>query len=102
MDVRIRRWGLWMFLCAVWLAAATGCQLPAALAEDAIQASKASVAAWEYRFSPEDEAFLNEIEHGCFQYLWKEVGSPAKLAKDKTSDTICSTAAVGFQLSSLM
>ena len=49
----------------------------------------------------EDARLLDEIQHGCFQYLWNEVGSPAKLAKDKTSDTICSTAAVGFQLSSL-
>ena len=54
-----------------------------------------------YDFSAEDEACSDEIQHGCFQYFWKEVGEPAKLAKDKTSDTICSIAAVGFQLSSL-
>lgn len=71
------------------------------LAEVAIKATTESLAAWEYEFSPEDEALLDETQQGCFQYLWKEVGEPAKLAKDKTSDTICSIAAVGFQLSSL-
>ena len=66
-----------------------------------IAASKNSTRAWQYAFSSDDVAFLEKIEHGCFQYFWNEVGRPAKLAKDKTSDTICSTAAVGFQLSSL-
>jgi hypothetical protein len=70
-------------------------------AEPAIKASSESLAAWQYRFSPEEEILLESIQRGCFQYLWNEVGSPAMLAKDKTSDTICSTAAVGFQLSSL-
>ena len=70
-------------------------------AESAIEATADSRAAWDYNFSADDEALLNDIQRGCFQYLWKEVGSPAKLAKDKTSDTVCSIAAVGFQLSSL-
>jgi hypothetical protein len=70
-------------------------------AETVIDASKTSLAACQYSFSPDDEALLDTIQRGCFQYFWKEVGSPAMLAKDKTSDTICSTAAVGFQLSSL-
>jgi hypothetical protein len=73
----------------------------AAKAEPAIEATAESIAAWNYKLSPEDESLLDKIQQGCFQYFWKEVGSPAQLAKDKTSDTICSTAAVGFQLSSL-
>ena len=44
---------------------------------------------------------LDEIESGCFNYFWHEVGNPAFLANDKSSDTVCSVAAVGFQLSSL-
>ena len=67
----------------------------------AIVASPESVAEWQYKFSAEDEALLDQIEKGCFQYFWKEVGHPALLARDKTSDMISSTAAVGFQLSSL-
>ncbi len=72
-----------------------------ASAETPITANTKSLDAWNYRFSAADEALLDEIQRGCFQYFWNEVGSPAKLAKDKTSDTICSTAAVGFQLSSI-
>ena len=67
----------------------------------AIVASPESVAEWQYKFSAEDQALLDQIEKGCFQYFWKEVGHPALLARDKTSDVISSTAAVGFQLSSL-
>ena len=74
---------------------------PVALEKSDILASPESLAAWKYDFSPADEALLDEIQKGCFQYFWNEVGSGACLAKDKTSDTVCSIAAVGFQLSSL-
>src|SRR3954468_2756214 len=70
-------------------------------ADSAIEASPETLAATKYEFSPDDEKLLEAVEKGCFQYFWHEVGKPAMLAKDKTSDTICSTAAVGFQLSSL-
>ncbi len=72
-----------------------------ASAETPIKATAEDRDAWNYHFSPADTALLDDVQRGCFQYLWKEVGQPAMLAKDKTSDTICSTAAVGFQLSSL-
>src|SRR4051812_25253901 len=76
-------------------------QMPLIGAESRIVASSASLAAWQYHFSPDDAALLDKIQRGCFEYFWNEVGNPAKLAKDKTSDTICSTAAVGLQLSSI-
>lgn len=66
-----------------------------------VVASPESLAAWQYKFSEADEKLLDEIQKGCFQYFWNEVGEGACLAKDKTSDTVCSIAAVGFQLSSL-
>jgi hypothetical protein len=91
----------WLWVNVFVFAIVPWCHTPAIGAEPKIEASTASLAAWRYHFSTEDEALLDQIQRGCFQYLWKEVGSPAKLAKDKTSDTICSTAAVGFQLSSL-
>jgi hypothetical protein len=69
--------------------------------EPAIIASAASESAWSYQLSADDDGLLDKIERGCFQYFWNVVGSPACLAKDKTSDTVCSIAAVGFQLSSL-
>lgn len=88
----------WLGEFVICLAAIT-CR--AATTGPAIQASKDSVAAWNYKLTLDDEMLLNDIERGCFQYFWNEVGRPAMLAKDKTSDSICSTAAVGFQLSSL-
>lgn len=91
----------WSSLGVLSLVIVPLCHMSLTAAEPKIEASNASLAAWQYRFSSEDEALLDSIQHGCFQYFWKEVGSPAMLAKDKTSDTICSTAAVGFQLSSL-
>lgn len=60
-----------------------------------------SRAACAYRFTPQDEALLDEIEFGCFQYFWKEVGSPACLAKDRLLGPVASIAAVGYQLSAL-
>ena len=83
---------------ALWLAA-SACSF--SHAEPPIEATAQSIGEWAYKLSPEDERLLDQIQRGCFQYFWKEVGTPALLAKDKTSDTICSTAAVGFQLSSL-
>jgi hypothetical protein len=67
----------------------------------AIEVSPESLAAWNVQLSTSDAKLLDEIQRGCFNYFWNEVGEPAMLAKDKTSDTICSVAAVGFQLSSL-
>lgn len=49
----------------------------------------------------EDEQLLDDIQRGAFQYLWREVGSPAGLVRDRTSTEISSVAAVGFQLSAL-
>lgn len=69
--------------------------------ELAIQRSQATKAAVMYPLTDEDKSLLEEIQHGCFLYLWNEVGSPGKLAKDRMKADICSTAAVGFQLSSL-
>jgi hypothetical protein len=74
---------------------------PAAATIESITASPESLAAWQYEFSPADEKLLDEVQRGCFNYFWREVGEGACLAKDKSSDTVCSIAAVGFQLSSL-
>ncbi|QEG35455.1 hypothetical protein Pr1d_27540 [Bythopirellula goksoeyrii] len=53
-------------------------------------------------FSSEDEALLDEIQEGCFRFLWKEVGSPVPLVKDRlTNDRVSSLAGVGFQLSAI-
>ena len=82
--------------CLTALAAAS-----AALAGDAIRRSDETRQALEYRFTPADEALLNEVQHACFLYFWKEVGQPARLVKDRKLAPVSSVAAVGFQLSSL-
>ena len=58
-------------------------------------------AALEYRPSPAEEALLEEIQRGCFNYLWQDVGSPARLVKDRADANVSSVAAVGFQLAAL-
>ena len=65
-------------------------------AQQAIVPSAESQAAWNYNFSKADIALLDEVQRGCFNYFWNEVGRPAMLAKDKTSDSVCSIAAVSF------
>src|SRR3954468_6539279 len=75
--------------------------VPTWAADSPIEATPETLSAVKYEFSADDEKLLDAVEKGCFQYLWNEVGKPSMLAKDKTSDTICSTAAVGFQMSSL-
>jgi len=89
-------------LAATTVAAlSTPCRANDPAAAPAVVASPESLAAWNYSFSDVDEALLDEIQLGCFNYFWNVVGEGACLAKDKTSDTVCSIAAVGFQLSSL-
>jgi hypothetical protein len=84
-------------LAALLLAPALG----ASADDTTIEATPESEVAWSYKISDEDAAILDKIQRGCFLYFWKEVGAPAELAKDKSSDTISSIAAVGFQLASL-
>jgi hypothetical protein len=54
-----------------------------------------------FEFTPEDEQLLDEVERGCFNYLWNEVGKEGKLAKDRMSAEVASLAGIGFQLSAL-
>lgn len=68
---------------------------PAAILRDA------EAAATAYVLSPADAKLLDEIQLGCFQYFWKEVGDPLPIAKDRRKGPVSSIAAVGFQLASL-
>ncbi len=67
----------------------------------AIERTPQTQAAIAHRFSPADDALLNEIQHGAFLYFWNEVGTPCPLVKDRKLGPVCSIAAVGFQLASL-
>ncbi len=75
---------------------------PAALGQSQVIAPPPDVARpGQFSFSPADEKLLEEIQHACFLYFWREVGDPACLAKDRMKGPVASIAAVGFQLSSL-
>ncbi len=67
----------------------------------AIRRTAAADEACRHRFSPADEALLEQIQHGCFLFFWNEVGTPSGLAKDRMKGPVASVAAVGFQLASL-
>ncbi|MCA9231792.1 MAG: hypothetical protein KDA57_14170 [Planctomycetales bacterium] len=68
----------------------------------AISRSAETEAVLGYEFSPADQVLLDEIQRGCFEFLWREVGSPVPLVKDRLTDNqVSSVAGVGFQLSSL-
>lgn len=90
-----QRFGFWQRLAAAG-AAVLGVAL--ARAQDIVPAAGADVA---YRFTAADEALLERVQHGCFLFFWREVGSPSGLAKDRRKGPVSSIAAVGFQLSSL-
>jgi hypothetical protein len=66
-----------------------------------IQRGAETEAAIRYRFTAEEEALLDEVQHAAFDYFWNEVGSPACLAKDRKKAPVASIAAVGFQLAAL-
>jgi hypothetical protein len=58
-----------------------------------------------FKFSREDEAFLEEVQRGAFRIFWNrcapERGVPTGMAPDRTSKPTVSIAGVGFQLSAL-
>ncbi len=90
-------------LAALWVTTlpVTLAPVDPALVDGAIRRSAATEAVLQHTFSAADERILDEIERACFLYFWKEVGSPARLAKDRLKAPVASIAAVGFQLSSL-
>ncbi|HMP07671.1 MAG TPA: hypothetical protein PJ982_15075 [Lacipirellulaceae bacterium] len=67
-------------------------------ADDDVLRSAATTAATQYEFSAEDQSLLEAIQRGCFNYLWYEVGAPGKLAKDRRTTVVASTAGIGFKL----
>ena len=54
-----------------------------------------------YEFTAVDNALLDEVQHATFLYFWKEVGQPAQVVRDRKKAPVASSAAVGWQLSSL-
>ena len=60
-----------------------------------------------YRFTPQEDAFLEELERACFQFFWDEVNPSTGLVKDRSqaagpdSRNVASIAATGFGLTAL-
>lgn len=54
-----------------------------------------------FAFSADDDAFLNDIQRGCFNFFWNAglKNSPLGMVPDRTSKPTVSVAGVGFQLS---
>jgi hypothetical protein len=55
----------------------------------------------KYEFSNHDQSLLDDVQRGCFNYLWNEVGDPSGLVKDRRNAEVSNLAGVGFQLSAL-
>lgn len=63
--------------------------------------SPAEITKPPYAFAPDDEKLLDEVQRGCFNYLWN-INNPATgMVPDRTSTTTVSVAGVGFQLSGI-
>jgi hypothetical protein len=94
--------GLIAACAAFFIASVASPQAPAQSGEapDVLRSDETKQAQ-AHRFSADDEKFLDEVERGCFQYLWNEIGSPSGFVKDRTSAAVASLAGVGFQLSAL-
>ena len=54
-----------------------------------------------YTFSPEDEQFLDDLEHRIVDYFWNEVYPETGIAIDHTENRIGKVAATGFELAAL-
>jgi len=54
-----------------------------------------------FLFTPTDDALLDEVSRGCFNFLWNAGDPRTNMVPDRTGDTIISVAGVGFQLSAL-
>ncbi len=91
---------------AVWLtaaatASATHCSAVLGDEPSGVFRSDETRRAVAYQFTAEDERLLDEVQRGCFNYLWNEVGWPSGFAKDRRTASVASLAGVGFQLSAL-
>lgn len=52
-------------------------------------------------FSADDETFLDDVQHGAFNFFWSGANVKTGMVPDRSSTTLVSVAGVGFQLSAL-
>ena len=64
-------------------------------------------AAAQFTLTPEDDQFLNEVEHACFQYFWEQGNPKTGMVQDRANvrgghpGIVASIAATGFGLTAL-
>lgn len=54
-----------------------------------------------FHFSADDQAFLEQVQHGAFNFLYNAALPETGMVPDRTSGTIVSVAGVGFELAGL-
>ncbi|MDX2146628.1 MAG: glucoamylase family protein [Planctomycetota bacterium] len=64
-------------------------------------ASPQGVARPPFSFTPEEDAFLDEVQRATFDYFWNDVAPETGMIPDRSSTQTVSVAGVGFQLSAL-
>ena len=55
-----------------------------------------------FAFNESDEAFLEEVQLGCFNYFWNAVDPVTGMVRDRTSVEFISVAGVGYQLAAMV
>ena len=75
---------------AIWLtaaAAASAAHVPVAYGEEpnGVFRSDETRQAVAYKFTADDNRLLDEVQRGCFNYLWNEVGWPSGFARPAPS-----------------
>lgn len=78
---------------------------PAPRPEQVVIAAEPGVAKPPFAFSAEDEALLDAVQRGAFNFLWTAVTPGSGMVVDRTSalaKNFVSNAGVGFQLSALV
>ncbi len=55
-----------------------------------------------FAFAEADEAFLEEVQLGCFNYFWNAVDPVTGMVRDRTSAEFISVAGVGYQLAAMV
>jgi hypothetical protein len=64
-------------------------------------ASKPGTPRPPFRFSAEDDRFLDEVEQASFWFLWNACDADTGMVYDRSSVKFASTAGVGFQLAAI-
>lgn len=54
-----------------------------------------------FGFSNDQNALLDDVQHGAFLYLWECVEQPTGMVRDRSSKPVVSVAGVGFQLAGI-